>query len=640
MGLGEVCAAANEAVVAAAFANHHAGALDLAEPLYRQALDSNGEDLNALHMLGALLSKRGRALESVDLLERAEEQICSRGAPAAHHAVLCYNLGLAQKSAGRSSDAMVSFRRGLALSADDAPLHAKLAGEIGQLEFLAGDYEQARDTFEQVVKASPDDAQSWFMLGCSWDALRAASEATAAYWRCLACRPDFVGALFRLGLLLRDDQQRPVEAVALLQRAIALAPNDFDLHQALGETCRRVNAVTLALDAFRRAAEIAPDSAAAQFDLGSTLVEAGRNEEAIGPLQRVISIGQPPELIQPATLLLGDALQLSGRTEDAARAFRGAAMIDPVALLRPAAAGARQVLFLFAPGLYNTPYRYLTQGETYGASLLLLVPGLAYDIDTLRLRGDVIVNLVSDADRDRAVLTDAAALVDQLGKPVINHPARIMPTDRERIAVLLAAIPGCRVADTRRYRGGAVLAADFAMPTMPCLVRRAGFHNGEEFEKIAEASELLRFVAGAPGADHYIIDYLDYRSPDGFFRKYRFFFVGSAVYPYHLAIGNDWKVHHVNTDMAGQAWMQQEEAAFLDAPERVFDAAQMACLSHIQDALGLEFAGIDCAIAADGAVVVFEANATMLVHGETTNFPYREPHVLRIKAAFNAMLGP
>ena len=78
MGLGEVCATENAAVVAAAFAYHCAGALDLAEPLYRQVLDRDGDDLNALHMLGALLSKRGQGVESVSLLERAEGQIGSR----------------------------------------------------------------------------------------------------------------------------------------------------------------------------------------------------------------------------------------------------------------------------------------------------------------------------------------------------------------------------------------------------------------------------------------------------------------------------------------------------------------------------------------------------------------------------------
>ena len=89
-------------------------------------------------------------------------------------------------------------------------------------------------------------------------------------------------------------------------------------------------------------------------------------------------------------------------------------------------------------------------------------------------------------------------------------------------------------------------------------------------------AELARFLAQRPDSDHYVIEYVDYASADGYFRKYRFIFVDEEILPYHLAIGNDWKVHHVSTDMANQPWMQQEEAAFLANPAAVFDAAHVS----------------------------------------------------------------
>lgn len=46
--------------------------------------------------------------------------------------------------------------------------------------------------------------------------------------------------------------------------------------------------------------------------------------------------------------------------------------------------------------------------------------------------------------------------------------------------------------------------------------------------------------------------YIDYASREGHFRKYRFIFVSETILPYHPAIGNDWKVHHISTDMANQ----------------------------------------------------------------------------------------
>ena len=52
----------------------------------------------------------------------------------------------------------------------------------------------------------------------------------------------------------------------------------------------------------------------------------------------------------------------------------------------------------------------------------------------------------------------------------------------------------------------------------------------------------------------------------------------------------------------------------------------------------LDYFGIDCALDAAGRLVVFEVNASMLVHDQNQRFPYKTPFVQRIKAAFDAML--
>jgi glutathione synthase/RimK-type ligase-like ATP-grasp enzyme len=54
--------------------------------------------------------------------------------------------------------------------------------------------------------------------------------------------------------------------------------------------------------------------------------------------------------------------------------------------------------------------------------------------------------------------------------------------------------------------------------------------------------------------------------------------------------------------------------------------------------LGLEYCGIDCGLDRHGNLVVFEVNASMLVHARNQDFPYKAPAVSRIKRAFDAML--
>jgi len=135
-----------------------------------------------------------------------------------------------------------------------------------------------------------------------------------------------------------------------------------------------------------------------------------------------------------------------------------------------------------------------------------------------------------------------------------------------------------------------------------------------------------------------VIEYVDYASADGHFRKYRFIFIGDEILPYHLAIADDWKVHHVSTDMANRPWMQQEEAAFLANPGAVFNATHYQALRTVRERIGLDYFGIDCGLDCAGNLVVFEVNASMLVHDDNADYPYKDPFVRAIKAAFDAML--
>jgi glutathione synthase/RimK-type ligase-like ATP-grasp enzyme len=58
----------------------------------------------------------------------------------------------------------------------------------------------------------------------------------------------------------------------------------------------------------------------------------------------------------------------------------------------------------------------------------------------------------------------------------------------------------------------------------------------------------------------------------------------------------------------------------------------------VRERFGLDYFGIDCALDSDGNLVVFEVNASMLVHDDNAEFPYKDPFVRAIKAAFNSML--
>jgi hypothetical protein len=66
----------------------------------------------------------------------------------------------------------------------------------------------------------------------------------------------------------------------------------------------------------------------------------------------------------------------------------------------------------------------------------------------------------------------------------------------------------------------------------------------------------------------------------------------------------------------------------------------MAAIVEVGRRLDLDYCGIDFAVTADGRILTFETNATMLVHDEREDgpFAYKNPAVRAIAAAFEAMI--
>jgi glutathione synthase/RimK-type ligase-like ATP-grasp enzyme len=255
---------------------------------------------------------------------------------------------------------------------------------------------------------------------------------------------------------------------------------------------------------------------------------------------------------------------------------------------------------------------------------------------------DVIFNSIADPDRGAPYLPAAMALCRRHDAPVLNPPERIAATRRDRVAARMADIPGLVVPATVRLRRDelAPWAADTHRFDRPQLIRPVGSHGGEGLQRIEQPSELDRYLAATTFDTFYLSDYWDYQSRDGYFRKYRFIFVDGEIYPYHLAIGTDWKVHYWRVDMDAAPWMKREEADFLADHQSVFPGALAETVKTVARRLDLDYAGMDCGLSSDGRVLLFEANANMLVQLDDPpeSFPYKHAHVPRIFDAVAALL--
>jgi tetratricopeptide (TPR) repeat protein len=263
----------------------------------------------------------------------------------------------------------------------------------------------------------------------------------------------------------------------------------------------------------------------------------------------------------------------------------------------------------------------------------------------------LIFNGICDVEVASEALYAAEKLLARSSAPVLNKPAAVLATSRCENALRMANLPGVRTAKTMLYPY-ALLAGDEGVATLtndgfefPLLLRVPGFHMGDHFIEVAEPAALAAQVAALPGAGQpdanlLVIEYLDARGTDGCARKYRAIFVGGEIYPLHLAISPNWKIHYFSADMADRPDHREEEEEFLADMPGFLGPRAMAGLEAVRDTLGLDYGGIDFGISWQGEVLFFEANAAMVVQQPDPDprWDYRRTAVERIHAAVRELL--
>ncbi|MGH6829319.1 MAG: hypothetical protein ACREFW_10465 [Rhizomicrobium sp.] len=293
---------------------------------------------------------------------------------------------------------------------------------------------------------------------------------------------------------------------------------------------------------------------------------------------------------------------------------------------------ATHVLFLISVKGGNIPLNHIFDG--YGFKMTILYVEY-YKADYSLPPHDVVFNAIGDADLCRSALLTAESVLSQTTAPVINAPSRVLKTGRLENAARLGALPDVRAPCIREMqRIDIAKQAEF-----PILLRTPGYHTGQHFLKVDCKQDLEGACAALPGNEILAIEYLDARSADGLVRKYRVMVIGGKLYPLHLAISANWKVHYFTADMADNESHRAEERRFLEDMPAVIGARAMAALERIAEALGLDYAGIDFALKPDGTLLLFEANATMLIRPPTADckWNYRREAGRRARDAANAL---
>jgi hypothetical protein len=429
-----------------------------------------------------------------------------------------------------------------------------------------------------VPPAAPSP-QALFERAQMLDQAGRGQEARQAYLDVLAQDMGYPGALSHLGALLSVQGYQGAARVSF-QQAIERHPGDPVGHVGLAHLLRAEGAADAARGHYEAALRLDPMLAEAHQGMSYVMLDQG--DEAAAERHRRLGFARRSVTTRP---------------------FRGAGRPITVLQLVSARGG-------------NIPTRHLLPDDRFLTHSLVA----DYADPAARLPAhDVVFNAIGDADLCRAGLQAAERLLMSSAAPVINPPCRVLATGRQDIAARLGRLPGV-VAPRFALLPRAVLEAPDCVAALarhglgfPLLLRAPGFHTGQHFERLDRPGEVPAVLAGLPGDTLMAIQYLDALGADGRARKYRVMMIGGHLYPLHLAVSESWKVHYFTAGMAGRPGDRLEEQIFLADMPAVLGATAMAALRQIAAHLALDYAGIDFALAPDGRLLLFEANATMVV---------------------------
>ena len=434
---------------------------------------------------------------------------------------------------------------------------------------------------------------------------------------------------------------RNLEARSDRLRVLELEPAHRSNLLNLGQILVAIGRLKAAQMVYAEAVKRYPQDIVCRVNLGSVLLErddhAGAREQYEAALQLDPEFPQAHGGMYYSLARLGDA---EGAERHQRRAFeqlnlipnpyRGASQPVPVLLLVSSTGG-------------NTPIEKLLDDRVFQT---YVVVADFYDKKTPLPAHQLVVNGIGDADVAEEALAASESLLALTSAPVLNLPATIRATSRCENAKRLGTLAGVIAPATEIFAHAVLAGADGAAALFrlgfrfPLLLRAPGFHMGQHFVRVEAATDLASAVAELPGNELLAIEYLDARGTDGCARKYRVMMVGGRLYPLHLAISQDWKIHYFSADMVDRPDHRAEDARFLADMPGVLGAKAMAALERIRVELGLDYGGIDFGLNQQGEVLLFEANATMIVQqpDEGEHWDYRRPAVERIHAAVRQML--
>jgi tetratricopeptide (TPR) repeat protein len=293
---------------------HQSGNLAAAEHLYRQVLQDQPGNADALYLLGTAAQQAGKPEAAAACLQRAIKR--DRRNPVYHLA-----LGDARQAQGKAKEAQAAYNKALALAPGRAEPHLSL----GNLMHAKGRLQDAVAHYRRALKIDPRLAEAHNNLGVALTTLGRSAEAAGCFERALELKPNYADAHLNHGQALKADG-RLDQAIEAYHRALKLDPRLAEARNNLGTALRDQGKPEAAVEELRAAIQMRPGYAEAHNNLAIALSDLGRFDDAIAAHQRALEL-RPDDAEAHAGL--GAIRQILGDQAASTRHYQRALEIRP-----------------------------------------------------------------------------------------------------------------------------------------------------------------------------------------------------------------------------------------------------------------------------------------------------------------------
>jgi tetratricopeptide (TPR) repeat protein len=304
----------SRAQLAQALTLQQQGRLADAVSLYREVLNKEPRNGDALHLCGLALARMGRVKDALPVLAAAVAVQPSNPA-------ILNNFANALNEFGQYTQALDCFDRAVALKPDLGYAHRGRGIALLRL----GRLEPAFASMSQALRLMPNDAQVHSDLGVILESLGQLTEALQSFERAVALNPRHAESHHN-GALVHFALGQHAHALASLDRALALQPNQPAAHANRGNILRALGRPTEALASYDRALALRADDAAAYHNRGLALMDLGRPADALASFDRCLALAPPGGA--PTHLCRGKVCLLLGIPGEALASLERAVALD------------------------------------------------------------------------------------------------------------------------------------------------------------------------------------------------------------------------------------------------------------------------------------------------------------------------